>query len=95
MFRITKAFENSNTFIYKIEGKVTDNSVTEWQEELNNLKTAAGHHVILDFSQVFFISSKALQILMKNMTEELFILNCDIEMRNLLHASGMAKRMLE
>ena len=95
MFRITKAFENSITFIYKIEGKVTDNSIPEWQEELNKLKAEAGFQVILDFSQVFYISPGALQALLANMTDQVYILNCGIEIRNVLHAFGLAGRMLE
>ena len=95
MFRITKAFENPITFIYKIEGKVADSSLSEWTKELSTLTSGSGRQVILDFSQVFFISPKALEVLIKKMTDQLYILNCGIEMRNLLHASGMAGRMLE
>lgn len=95
MFRITKAFENEATEIIRIEGKITDENLFEWDQEIRSIQFQSGHHVILDFAQVWFISSEAVQILMKLLTDRVYILNCGMEVRNILHASGLSGRMLE
>ncbi|MCI0446285.1 hypothetical protein L0152_24110 [bacterium] len=95
MFRITKTFENRITFIFRIEGKITDNGLTDWAYEINKFKTVSGRQVILDFSQLFFIAPKAVDMLLNNMTENLYILNCSTDIRNRFHSSGLGGRMLE
>ena len=95
MFRITKAFENRSTFIFRIEGKVTDTTLPAWIAEINSFKQLEGRQVILDFCDLLSICPAALEALLKNITDDLFILNCGVEIRNLLHASGLAGRMLE
>ncbi|HEY4491618.1 MAG TPA: hypothetical protein VI958_06425 [Acidobacteriota bacterium] len=94
MFRITKKFENSATYLYRIEGKVTDDVLNDWQTEMMVLN-AADRHVILDFSGVWFISQRAIEILLQHVAQHVFVLNCGMEVRNLFHASGLSTRMLE
>ncbi len=95
MFRITKTFENEATVIFRIEGKITDENLSEWDQEIKSIRFLNGHHVILDFAQVWHISSKAVDVLMKLLTDRVYILNCGMEVRNVLHASGLSARMLE
>lgn len=95
MFRITKAFENERTSIFKIEGKVTDESLEVWSEEIRSLKNGADRHTILDFSNVWFISSKAVSVLIDFASENVFLLNCPTETRNVLCSAGLAARMIE
>jgi hypothetical protein len=38
MFRIKKIFENHSACIFKIEGKVTDENLGIWTEEINAMK---------------------------------------------------------
>src|SRR5262245_13691162 len=95
MFRITKAFENPITYIFRIEGKITDNGLSDWADEINKFKSVSGRQVILDFSQLFFIAPKAVEMLLNNITENVFILNCSTEIRNRFHSSGLSGRMLE
>lgn len=95
MFRITKTFENPITYIFRIEGKITDNGLTDWADEINKFKTVSGRQVILDFSQLFFIAPRAVEVLLNNITENVYILNCSTEIRNRFHSSGLGGRMLE
>jgi len=95
MFRITKTFENPVTYIFRIEGKITDNGLTDWADEINKFKTVFDRQVILDFSHLFFITPEAVEVLLNNMTENLYILNCSTEIRNRFHSSGLGGRMLE
>lgn len=95
MFRITKAFENEATEIFRIEGKITDENLPEWNHEINSIRSENGRQVILDLGQVWFISSRAVEALIERLSDEMYILNCGMEMRNILHASGLSAKMLE
>jgi anti-anti-sigma regulatory factor len=95
MLRITKAFENDATSIYKIEGKINEETLAVWAEELSALKKVTDRQIILDFSQVWFICTKGVETLVKLMSNNLYLMNCPMEMRNRLHSAGLSERMLE
>lgn len=95
MFRITKAFENEKTSIFKIEGKVTDESLEVWSREIRSLRNGVDRQTILDFCHVWFISSRAISVLIESVSDNLFLLNCPTEARNVLHSAGLAARMIE
>ena len=95
MFRISKAFQNQLTEIIRIEGKITDENLSDWNQEIQTITPSNGREVILDFAQVWFISPRAVETLLKLLSERVYILNCGMEVRNLLHASGLSSRMLE
>lgn len=94
MFRITKAFDNESTEIFRIEGQVSDESLQEWIQEIALLRPANGRTVILDFAQVWFISTKAVVALIDNLSDHCYVMNCGMELRNVLHVSGFSERML-
>jgi anti-anti-sigma regulatory factor len=95
MFRITKIFENASLAIYKIEGKIADESLQVWTDELETIQKQSGRQHILDFSNVWSISAKALGSLMANLSNGIFVMNPSIEVRNTLHASGLSAKVLE
>lgn len=95
MFRINRAFENQMTEIIRIEGKITDESLSDWNQAIAMIQSQDGREIILDFSQVWFISPKAVEALLSVLSDRTYILNCGMEVRNLLHASGLSGRMLE
>ena len=95
MFRISKAFENDSVEILRIEGKITEENLAEWNRQISLLNTNEGRQIILDFAQVWFISFKAVEVLIHFLNDHIFILNCGMEVRNVLHASGLSARMLE
>jgi anti-anti-sigma regulatory factor len=65
-----------------------------WADELNVLKQATGRQVILDFSQTWFVSTKAVMTLIALMPDHLYVLNCPMEMRNIMLSAGLSERML-
>jgi anti-anti-sigma regulatory factor len=95
MFRITKIFENSLLAIYKIEGKITDDNLQAWTEELAALQKQADRQLILNFCQVWSISAKAIEILMAHLTNDVRVMNPSMDVRNMLHAAGLAAKVLE
>jgi anti-anti-sigma regulatory factor len=95
MFRINKAFQNESTEIIRIEGKITDENILDWEQEIQTIQSHNGREIILDFAQVWFISPKAVEMLLNRLNDRIYILNCGMEVRNLLHASGLSARMLE
>ena len=94
MFRITKAFENDGTEIFRIEGQVSDEVVADWIREIELVKKNSSRTVILDFAHVWFISTKAVQALMDVLSDQCLVMNCGMELRNVLYVSGMSSRML-
>ncbi len=95
MLRITKTFENDRTSIYKVEGKITEEILAVWTKELRALGHIPGRHIILDFSQVWSICIKGVDVLVKLMSDHLYVMNCPMEVRNVLQAAGLSARMLE
>jgi anti-anti-sigma regulatory factor len=95
MLRITKIFENLSLAIYKIEGKVTDESLQIWTDELGVLRKRADRMLILDFYQVWSISAKAIEILVENLSKDMRVMNPSIETRSMLHTAGQSAKILE
>ncbi|HSE42847.1 MAG TPA: STAS domain-containing protein [Acidobacteriota bacterium] len=94
MFRITKVFENSETEIYRVEGKITDEAEQTWSSEITSIVQPTHRQIILDFSQVWFMSQKSIQALTNRVNEKLFLLNCGVEIQNRLIAAGFAPHVL-
>ena len=78
MFKITKTFENSATEIFRIEGKISDENLSAWSHEISLIQSTNERHIILDLAQVWFINSKAVEMLMNVLSDRVFILNCGI-----------------
>lgn len=98
MFRIKKVFENLSLAIYKVEGKVTDDSMAIWINELSALNLQPERKIILDFCQVWSINATALEFLVAYLSSQVFdihIINPGIDVRNMLHSAGLAARVLE
>lgn len=98
MFRIRKIFENLLLVIYKIEGKVTDESLQVWIDELNALNSQPDRKVILDFCQVWSISARGVEFLsayLSSRLHDIHIINPSMDVRNLLHVAGLSHRVLE
>lgn len=94
MFRITKAFENESTEIFRIEGQVSDEITGDWVREIEMLKNDNSRTVILDFAHVWFMSTNAVQALIGLLTDTCYVMNCGMEIRNVLYVSGLSSRML-
>jgi len=98
MFRIKKVFENLSLAIYKVEGKVTDDNMLLWSNELNALNLQPERKVILDFCQVWSINATALEFLVAYLSSKVFdihIINPGMDVRNMLHTAGLSTRVLE
>ena len=94
MFRITKIFDDSSLTIYRIEGKIGDESLQIWTDELHALPKPPGHKLILDFCHVWSIDGKAVEILMTSLSNDFQVMNPSMEIRNRLHAAGLSDRVL-
>jgi STAS domain. len=94
MFRITKAYENDSTEIFRIEGEVTDENLQNWTQAIALLQPSDSKSVILDFAQVWFMSTRAVEELIRVLTDRSYVMNGGMELRNLLHVSGLSEKML-
>ncbi|PWT92697.1 MAG: hypothetical protein C5B54_03135 [Acidobacteria bacterium] len=95
MFRIKKVFENKETSIYKVEGKITDDNLGAWSEEILKLKQISNRDVVLDFCQTWFMSRQAIEALSHETPERFLFANCPMDMRNTLQSVGFSARVLE
>jgi hypothetical protein len=98
MFRIKKIFENLTLAIYRIEGKVTDESLLTWIQELNTLNQFRDRKIILDLCRAWSISPQALELLkaqLSNNIHDVVLINPGMEVRNTLHTAGLSARVLE
>ncbi|MGH7456615.1 MAG: hypothetical protein ACRENG_35025, partial [bacterium] len=76
MFRIDKIFENYQTELLKVEGEIKDSELKDWAESLQSMMNGSPKQIILDFCDATFVSSKAVEILIHQMTQNIFLLNC-------------------
>jgi len=95
MFRMRKIFANGSVEIYKIEGKVTDEVLPLWQEQLAARQADEKRDILLDFSQVWVLSDAAIEILISHLRGSMRVMNPGMYLRNLLHAAGLSTRVSE
>jgi anti-anti-sigma regulatory factor len=95
MFRIDKVFENDQTEIIKVEGEIKDGDAKYWAESLQSIMNGSPRQIILDFCDATFVSSKAVEILIHQMTKNIFLLNCPTAVKNLVHTAGRSASVLE
>jgi anti-anti-sigma regulatory factor len=95
MFRIDKVFENDQTEIIKIEGEVKDGDAKDWAESLQSIMNDSPRQIILDFCDATFVSCKAVEILIHQMTKNIFLLNCSTAFKNLVRSAGWPASVLE
>ncbi len=95
MFLIKKVYENELTALFKIEGEIADHATDYWSEALAALLQQTNKHVLLDCSEVSFISLTVAQRLIGQMTKRIFLLNCPTAVQNLARNTGWAEQVLE
>jgi len=95
MFRISKAFENDQIEMITIEGEIKDCDASDWAEALQSILSASHRQSMLNFCGTSMVSAKAIEILIHQMTEHIFLLNCPTAMQNLVHAAGFSKQVVE
>lgn len=95
MFRINKIYENELTIIYKIEGEITDKSLRVWAEEVSRIINVYDHNIILEICEVTFISPEAVEFLIHQMKENVYLLNSPTFVRNMLHSAGFSTNVLD
>jgi anti-anti-sigma regulatory factor len=88
MFRITKVFENDKTAIYKIEGRILEEAVETWIQELQGLLEQNQRQIILDLGQVWYLCRSGIEPLIRKDVNKFYLLNCSMEIKNTLVAAG-------
>ncbi len=95
MFRMKKIFENDLTTIIKIEGQIPDDELNNWSAEISSLIKQSKQQVILEMCDVIFISAKAVQVMMNELTDKMFLLNCPTFVKNMLQSAGWSDHVLD
>ncbi len=95
MFRMKKIFDNDLTTIIKIEGQIPDNESNNWSAEISSLIKQSERQVILEMCDVTFISAKAVQVMMDELTDKVFLLNCPTFVKNMLQSAGLSAHVLD
>jgi len=95
MFRIRKIYENNLTSIIKIEGEISDENVPDWKNEISRLTDLPEREIILEICYVTFMCPKAVKVLIKLLTNKIFLLNCPTFVSNMLHSAGLSANVLD
>ena len=95
MFRIRKLYENGLTSIIKIEGEISDENLPDWKNELTRLIKLSERQVILEIGYVTYMCPKAVEVLRKLLTKDIFLLNGQTSVRNMLHGAGLSANVLD
>jgi len=95
MFRIKRIFENDLTVIIKIEGEISDENLPDWKNEISRLIELPEREIIFEICYVTFMSPKAVKVLIKLLTKQIFLLNCPTSVSNMLHSAGLSANVLD
>ncbi len=95
MFRIKNIYENDLTSILRIEGEISDEDVPDWKNEISRLIKLPEREIILDICYVTFMCPRAVEVLIKLLTKEIFLLNCPTPVSNMLHSAGLSANVLD
>ena len=95
MFLIKKIFENDLISIFKIEGKITEENLGDWTDEIRLLIKQSDRQIILEICQVTFVSLKAVRFLIEMITKDVFLLNSPTFIKNMLHCVGLSVNVLD
>ncbi len=95
MFRIKNIYENDLTSILRIEGEISDEDVPDWKNEISRLIKLPEREIILDICYVTFMCPRAVEVLIKLLTKEIFLLNCLTPVSNMLHSAGLSANVLD
>lgn len=95
MLRITKIFASESVEIHKVEGKITDENLQLWSEQLKALHENVNREILLDFCHVLALSAGAVAILINHLSQRMRVMNPSMEIRNILHSAGLSARVLE
>ncbi len=95
MFRINKIFENQSTYIYRIEGEITEANLSDWAEEIKNMLVLSHRQIILEMCQISYMCPKCVQFLSQILTENCYLLNCPTIIKNMLQTSGASANLLD
>ncbi|MFQ6113653.1 MAG: hypothetical protein ACE5NG_06130 [bacterium] len=95
MFRINKVFENPLTYIYKVEGEITQSNLSDWAEEVNNLLKLTERQIILELCEVSYMCPNSVEFLIQRLTGNIYLFNCPIFVKNMLKTAGRSANVLE
>lgn len=96
MFQIKKIYETDFTMILKIEGEITDQGTGDWVKEMQKAINHSSRDFILEFCEVTFMSSNALERLIKLVSKNtnIYVLNCPTTVRNTMQTAGLSANVL-
>ena len=94
MFRISKAFENDSTILFKIEGEIGEGELVDWANLIFRCTEPSHKQIIFDICDVVFMSTNAPALLLQHMRDNIFLLNCPAAVRNIMHAAGRSANVL-
>ena len=76
MLRITENFENGKTVRLRLDGSVSNDTLTDLNQAISHNRNGAGRIVMLDMAGVEFVTDHAARELVKLRGDNLRIINC-------------------
>ena len=95
MFRIKQIYENDLTSIVKIQGEIALEDVPDWRAEITPFMQPSAKQLLLEISAVDYICPEAVQVLIKLLTRDMFLMDGPVAVRNMVQAAGLASHVLD
>ena len=84
MFKITKTKEDENTINLRMDGKLVEEWLTEFEKLYLKIKNEDYKRIIIDLSGVSFIDDNGIEFIEKIMDHRIDIINCSPFIESLL-----------
>jgi len=95
MYRLRNVRVNEQTSIVKIEGELREDSLSNWQKELETIRNNTPGDIILNCAALSFVSPLVVPYLKKISNSRTYLLNCSPIFRNTLQAAGLSSMLLD
>jgi hypothetical protein len=92
---MSRVFETSSVVIVKIAGQVTDCDLDGWCDFLKDLESETVRWIVLDFCDTARVDRKAAELLVRNLSKHLLLLNCPTGIKNMADSAGLRGQVLE
>jgi len=92
---MSRVFETSSVVIVKIAGQVTDFDMNGWSDFLKDLEREAVRWIVLDFCDTARVDRKPAELLVRNLSKHLLLLNCPTGIKNMADSAGLRGQVLE
>ncbi|MGH1365064.1 MAG: hypothetical protein ACRBF0_15990 [Calditrichia bacterium] len=95
MFKISSLLETENLLLLKVEGEITLDQLSAWNESLVKIFNSPIRRLVIDFCSITYLSVEAIELLIDLISPNVLILNCTTLVGNMLKSAGLSENLLD